>query len=261
MGLQYTMAWYFKFPIKLFRPAPFNPYKYASDIKKMNRSWLRFGLDEYKSIINRTVPLLLLNGSIGIMLFTIYTNSLALFRRFDIDSDSVSLKFWPWFIAGSIAGLAQPVIATPFKDIESRLQDPNFNVSNRNDLFKLNTSYRGLTLNMVRDSLGFSMFFGLFESLQYIGKRFNDKFVESQKTKMTVEISVLVASGAMGGACFQMINYPVTRLQNLVKDPTIREFVTIWKQKGYSYFYKGIGGQMFRVVPVSALALCMYKLV
>jgi hypothetical protein len=225
----------------------------------MDRTSFKFIQNEYKSIINRTVPLLLLNGSIGIMLFTIYTNSLNLLTTLDKHSNSVS--FGKWFISGAIAGLTQPLISTPFKDIESRLQDPSYNVSNGKDLFKLNKIYRGLALNMVRDSLAFSLFFGVFESSQHIGKRINDQFVESHSTKMTVEISVLVASGAMGGACFQMINYPVKRLQDVVKDANIREFVTVWKQKGSRYFYKGIRVQMFRVVPVSALALCMYKLV
>jgi Mitochondrial carrier protein len=279
------LRYYFKFPIKLFRPQPFNTYGYIYRLrqraKKDGLGWTRVARNEWQLITSRTLPLLLINGSIGAMLFTVYTGSVTSFKRYN---DEVS-TFWHYFTSGSIAGVFQALLATPLRDVESLIEARTISLSKSHthehrshlqparhphELQHTHTSntrnrpisalYKGLSLNIMRDSLAFSLFFGVFESTQHLCTP-HISSIAGKETHLVpwIETGVLVSSGALGGLAFQLVNHPFARLNTIKQAPTPRDAVAEIRIRGLLYFYKGIAGQLMRVVPPSAIALCLYK--
>lgn len=356
------LAYYFKFPIKLFRPAPFNTYGHLRSLHRSNRGWITIAQSEWKLIVGRTLPLLMINGSIGAVLFTVYTGVEQALKNQSgqkiQDSTEHRIENYTYthpFIAGGIAGIAQALISTPLHDIEAHLESRTHKYSNTHkavsslklstsvseiaqtnstfkkqsskDQFKTNheqssksknstkptsntkskswnqtsfnyksqswnqqsshpelktvdqqepnsryktvrNRYKGLVFNMLRDSLGFSLFFGVFESCQHLGQNAIHKYIPKDSTLHPwSETIVLIASGTLGGISYQTMNHPFLRIRNRMErlgqpeKARVRDIVDVTRARGIGYLFKGLAGSMVRVVPPSALALCLYKLI
>jgi hypothetical protein len=76
---------------------------------------------------------------------------------------------------------------------------------------------------------------------------------------------VIIMSGAVGGACFQTIAYPLTKLQMesrkiSVPNSRYRNGLRLLKKNGLFHYFKGVHTQLLRAAPPSAIGLFVYEL-
>ncbi|KAJ3343670.1 hypothetical protein HDU83_005581 [Entophlyctis luteolus] len=139
--------------------------------------------------------------------------------------------------------------------------------------------YDNFRLNCLKDSLGFALFFGLFENTRDAGKALvariqqlrqqNDEdVVQSNPIMKGVTLTgpqalAVVAAGGFAGMGFQFVNYPVDRIasESQGRGGEKETVQAIVKRLGIRGLYSGIGGQFARVVPASSAALFVYELV
>ncbi|KAJ2451273.1 hypothetical protein EV183_003727 [Coemansia sp. RSA 2336] len=120
---------------------------------------------------------MLANWAVGFALFTTYTAALpSTYARASSQysiSSSERLPWYPPFIAGAMAGLAQSAVATPLDSLRVRFEVEdmvngryhswwNFARGQISEL-GLHGLYRGLKLTLAKDVIGYAGFFGLFE--------------------------------------------------------------------------------------------------
>ncbi|KAJ3045702.1 hypothetical protein HDV00_007828 [Rhizophlyctis rosea] len=181
------LKWWFRFPVKLFRPHIVNPWMVVGkmaekDGRQLNAQYLRGVVaEEGFSVLGKNMlPLLFMNACAGAVLFNVYGLTVDYLA-------SPELELHHPFIAGTLAGASTAVIATPIDNIRSRI-DPMHLVDNRKEgmlrftyrtvkdvlppgpMDKARVLYKGLGFTAVKDGLGFGMFFGIFEGLRKIGK-------------------------------------------------------------------------------------------
>ncbi|KAJ1560268.1 hypothetical protein HK096_009398 [Nowakowskiella sp. JEL0078] len=241
------------------------------------------------------------------------------------------------FLAGFTSGLVQSVLATPFDNIQ-RVIDPTDLVAQRSiGMFRytVRSVQANIPTNSIsslskflfhafpfvafRDSLGFMMFFGIYEGLRHAGKRnLSDFFKNKELTepndgsydtqhiqKASTRAASVIFAGAMAGTAFQLITYPLEQIRPIImnsetilektvdgKDATldnsvirrerwanqshaffrkrtriIRDRFARWsaigevlRTNGLKTFFSGIGPQLIKSMPASALALLAYEL-
>ncbi|KAJ3122694.1 hypothetical protein HK098_002530 [Nowakowskiella sp. JEL0407] len=251
--------WWFRFPIKLFRPNTFNSLfmfqsMAASDGKKLSVRYIR---DVMKKegigfLGPNFFPLLVANGAVAAVLFNTYGSY----------SDYLSrdgFRYHHPFVAGYVAGLAQSILSTPLDNIQ-RAIDPSELVAQRSMGIlrytvrsiesKIPTKsplefsrflFHALPYVALRDSLGFMMFFGVFEGLRKVGGKLAEDAILHAKKEQTSEsnpyspyltrfqiggyrASSVLFAGAMAGSAFQLVVYPLEQLRPLIlKSETILE--------------------------------------
>ncbi|KAJ3118616.1 hypothetical protein HK100_000576, partial [Physocladia obscura] len=144
--------------------------------------------------------------------------------------------------------------------------------------------YQNFGLTCLKDSIGFALFFGLFENTRDAGKvlvkQAQDAFyvgvaddqcrgkhpIMKGVTITGPQALAIVAAGGFAGMGFQAVSFPIDRIQAEIQqshDRMRREsaFSVFKRLGGIQGVYSGIGGQFGRVVPASAAALFVYELV
>ncbi|ORY46046.1 hypothetical protein BCR33DRAFT_678815, partial [Rhizoclosmatium globosum] len=191
------LKWWFRLPVKLFRPYAVNPYLVLShmaeqDGKTLSTSYMRGVVkNEGWGVISRNIaPLLLVNSLIGAFLFNTYTfSSHFLESKFkqDPSSKQKQLSFdWIPFVSGGIAGASQSLLSTPVDNMQhlvSPHHEPNSTTPGTHTtrqpylhqrlltrLAPYKPLYQNFSLTCTRDSIGFALFFGLFENGRDFGK-------------------------------------------------------------------------------------------
>ncbi|KAJ2896577.1 hypothetical protein GGI21_001046 [Coemansia aciculifera] len=189
--LQPLYLWY-RTPLKLFRPLRVDylatarallPHNVLSQRVSLRGSTLGMISNAVKqrgwSFLPRYVlQPMLANWLVGFTLFTTYTTVLPAAyaqasSQYSISSRDVLLPWYPPFVAGAAAGLAQSAVATPLDSLRVRFEVEHM-VSGRYcswwGFVKEQLSqtgwrglYRGLKLTMTKDVAGYAGFFGLFE--------------------------------------------------------------------------------------------------
>ncbi|KAJ2341873.1 hypothetical protein GGH92_005621 [Coemansia sp. RSA 2673] len=188
--LQPLYLWY-RTPLKLFRPLRVDylatarallPHEVLSQRISLRGSTLGMVSNAVKqrgwSFLPRYVlQPMLANWLVGFTLFTTYTAVLpAAYGRASSQYSISSREALPWyppFVAGAAAGLAQSAVATPLDSLRMRFEVEHM-VSGRycswwsfvkEQLFETGWRglYRGLKLTMAKDVAGYAGFFGLFE--------------------------------------------------------------------------------------------------
>ncbi len=130
----------------------------------------------------------------------------------------------------------------------------------------------------MRDCLGFCMFFGVFESMQRFGKRWTSKHwnypitdakIRPDRTRSLAIADgvVVILSGAVGGACYQTVTYPLLKLQSEAErlhlrypKPPFELGLALIKRRGLFHYYRGVQSQLIRAMPPSAIGLFVYEI-
>ncbi|KAJ3301260.1 hypothetical protein HDV03_001081 [Kappamyces sp. JEL0829] len=241
------LQYWFRFPVKMFRPYAVNPYTVFNEMAGQQATWSfiwRTSRKEgFKLLALNVVPLLLANSFVGAVLFNTYTLSHYLLRE---QSINVPIDA---FLSGAIAGATQSFLANPLYRIQRSLEG-NSHATHRHkgvvSLYKaaylklpaglprLGYLYKGIQYNLFRDCVGFSLFFGTFENLSQLGNRAvarlfdvprhslqrETRFEHLAERPRPVAIAqglVTVFSGGMAGAAYQSFVYPLDQLHLSVK--------------------------------------------
>ncbi|KAI8852403.1 mitochondrial carrier domain-containing protein [Chytridium lagenaria] len=246
------------------------------------------------------LPLLICNSIVGAVLFNAYSLSMHLLTtEVPTHDDEYEVKHHP-FTSGAIAGAFQSLLATPIDNITRRV-DPAQVAARRGEAMpkeggrwaKMKFMYHGLPYNLVKDSMGFSLFFGLFETTRTMGKRFVidlhdtyfwprryfyppeyglDPVTGDPKSRPTLSVTLgtvaaVIGAGSLAGAGYQVVAYPFDRLPKVRPKADEMEVKVDWgkawklvKRKGVAPFYRGIGTQLVRVAPPSAVGLLIFEL-
>ncbi|KAI9341535.1 mitochondrial carrier domain-containing protein [Zopfochytrium polystomum] len=349
------LKWWFRVPIKLFRPSVVNPMLVfnmmaEAEGKKVSAGYVRNVVREegFQLISKNMLPLLICNSIVGAVLFNVYTataDHLEALAAFDSSTPTTvfhhmsqfSHHFHPFF-AGAVAGLAQSVLATPLDNVTRRV-NPEVMAARRGegmiglairavreamppalgplprwvggrlnresvtrDLIniegRLRFFWEGWWLNAFKDSLGFALFFGFFETTRKHGKHFvvtlHEQYFQAsaggntdseaspgEKPRRPLFVSIgqvtaVIIAGALAGAGYQLVIYPFDRLPHLVPAdatdglappgsvkgkvdwPKTYEMAT--SRAGLRILYQGLGSQLVRIAPPSAIGLLIYEI-
>ncbi|KAJ2797212.1 hypothetical protein H4R20_005263 [Coemansia guatemalensis] len=191
--LQPLYLWY-RTPLKLFRPLRVDylatarallPQEVLSRRVSLRGSTLGMIANAVKqrgwSFVPRYVlQPMLANWAVGFALFTTYAATLPsayarTSRQYSINSRE-QLPWYPPFVAGAAAGLAQSAVATPLDSLRVRFEAEDM-VSGKyhswwgfakGQMAELGPRglYRGFKLTLVKDTAGYAGFFGLFELIK-----------------------------------------------------------------------------------------------
>ncbi|KAI9340528.1 mitochondrial carrier domain-containing protein [Obelidium mucronatum] len=345
------LKWFFRMPVKLFRPYAVNPYLVVStmaaqDGKTMSPQYLRQVVkNEGFGVIGRNMaPLLVVNSLIGAFLFNTYafsTHALeSIVGRSAYQNTDTSVTFnWTPFVSGWTAGAAQSLFSTPVDNLQRSLSTDSILahrhskggiasliLANLKDLAKSATTaaipqkhpetettaakktpfahysdkahhyrthihthlspYKSLFHNFpqscLKDSLGFALFFGLFENARDHGKlavqTIQDYYQPPSKSSLELhpimkgvtitgpQALAVVAAGGLAGMGFQAVSYPIDRINAEMQGRANHNPKESWthvvkRMGGIRQVYRGIGAQFVRVVPASAVGLFVFEIV
>ncbi|KAJ3259588.1 hypothetical protein HK103_002142 [Boothiomyces macroporosus] len=286
-----TIGWWFRVPIKMFRPYAINPWAIFFELAQQEGTKLTPAFitktirnEGFKIVQLNVLPFLFANAIVGGVLFNVYTISGDYLK-----SLSPTHQCWHDFSAGAIAGCVQTLLSTPLARFHTELQKADFVKRRHDGLHKISNDvykqipgekhkhlFRGMGYNCIRDTAGFSMFFGVFESLSYYGKIFNSKLWKFDRnshnsrptTLACADGLIVIGSGAFAGAAYQSVVYPLDKLKKEVQNvkkltnqtSNLRIASSIVQHNGVGSFFRGIAPQLVRVMPPSALGLFVYEL-
>ena len=273
--MKQTLLWWFKMPVKLFRPYAVNPWTFIQQSAKNESKQLDYTYiveiakrDGTSIFGKRILPMLLANSLAGICLFQSYSATYHFLHGND---------FSTYFMAGGIAGLTQSFVSTPLHNIGQLITKsetkPNLNASSKSihagGHFGL--LYRGCGFNCIRDTIGYALFFGVFESMQIIGnsnrpRRKHPYPIDSQTLESLRSGVIVVLSGGLAGAAYQTVAYPLNRFRILTgmncQQNRSKSQIPQLLMKGFKSgeLFSGISSQILRAVPPSALGLLIYEI-
>ena len=287
-----VITWWFRAPIRFFRPYAISPYSVFNELNNGASSW-RFIFETTRregfNIVKLNVlPLLLLNSTIGMVLFNTYTISLHYLK-------SVQHSLLNPFACGFFAGTTQAIIANPLYRIQKSLSktahadnrrtgvlklylETYHNNLPKGGLEKLRYLYKGISYNLLKDSVGFALFFGTFESSSHLGKLMirriwgesasshffnNNKGSTARPRELAVASAlVTISSGALAGAMITSFSYPMDRLKYETKkfENNMKSAVAhVHQNGGMGFLYRGISNVLLKSVPASSLGLFVYE--
>jgi len=144
-------------------------------------------------------------------------------------------------------------------------------------------AYRGLAFTALKDSVGFALFFGTFET----GKRIIGSYltpITIQPTPTTTSwshtlrnASTVILAGICSGFIYQVVDYPLERVRTLlliragqleygvpyIKNlygPTYQQVRVLVKREGLiPFLYKGLPASLYKAVPVTAIGFMCYE--
>ncbi|KAI0217220.1 hypothetical protein L0F63_003074 [Massospora cicadina] len=236
-----------------------------------------------KFISQYVVPPMLVNSLIGIVLFTTYD-------QLQPRLMPINPCFAPYF-AGLMAGFAQSVIATPFDSVKIRMETQQLLDGRHRSMSayyrwvfnKLGVSgaYRGFALTAFKDSLGFALFFGVFESskklMPTILPNRTQELDGSHRWYLALRSSTFVIlSGMSAGLAFQTVDYPLEKIKTLLliragrmelrRPPISRLYLKAYKQlaliakvEGPAFFFRGFTSSLYKAIPATALGFACYE--
>ena len=292
--IKQSLMWWFRVPVKLFRPYAVNPWIMLhelaeSESKALNSRYIteivkRNGI---KVVFRNVGPPMLANGIAGASLFHSYTvcNIWLRSRNFNVPSG--------YFLAGGVSGLVHSCVATPMDRLAKRALKEDairfwyhgyhrvvkntLNLIPGSNISKIKILYQDLVFNTMRDIAGFALFFGVYENIQSIGRNHlsadrhdispDPPFVSFGKSIVTG--GTLLVSGAAAGSAYQLVAFPLNQLKgvfNSVQKDSGRNLSKLEVAKmiratiPISAIFSGISTQILIAVPPSALGLLIYEL-
>ncbi|TPX30746.1 hypothetical protein SmJEL517_g05762 [Synchytrium microbalum] len=280
----FVIKWWFRSPAKLFRPFAVNPwtiFKHLAEHEgtRLTPKFVHGVIQKEGFPLNwrNFVPVLVVNSIVGMVLFNVYSLTLEKLSK-HINHAS--------FIAGAAGGFAQAVISTPLENImnlvgrhkivEGRKEGilgtlrKELVIQVEQDHFKrgkIVTLYKDFTFTAIRDASSFALFFGVFETFKDIGKQYVKESASvygiSEQHVGWLNGACVVSAGALGGIFHQMVVFPLERWKSLVQDDTSSRWSTwihVARKQRVGGLWKGVGPQLLRATPPSALALFVYEL-
>ncbi|KAF2743630.1 mitochondrial carrier protein-like protein [Sporormia fimetaria CBS 119925] len=210
-------------------------------------------VEGWSFIPNQVLPPLLANTFIGAVLYTGYLQSLSALH--EPTSQQTKRVYPPppmttTFTAGLVGGAVQSVLAAPFDALQVRFRtadilDGKYKTMWHYGRHKLQSIgvrgiFAGWTLSLLKDSLGAAVFFSSFETIKsqayyefithYYGSRTRDTLLESKRLiagpnedddrpvirpHYAIEPAFLLLAGVSASITSQLIQHPLTELQNI----------------------------------------------
>ncbi|TPX59957.1 hypothetical protein SpCBS45565_g07608 [Spizellomyces sp. 'palustris'] len=194
------LKWWFRVPIKLFRPHTVNPWVVLNHMartqgQKVGVGYMRTVVAEegYSFLGKNIIPLLFANAVAGAVLFNVYATTISALSSSETSSSSLSaaLAFdhhYP-FIAGALAGASTSLVSTPLDNIKANVSPAQL-VAHRHEGMlrftyrtvrealkdersvwaKCRRLYKGIGFLAAKDACGFGFFFFFFEGFRKFGK-------------------------------------------------------------------------------------------
>ncbi|KAH8928037.1 hypothetical protein BT69DRAFT_1293652 [Atractiella rhizophila] len=333
-ALSWSLAFYFKSPIRLFRPV-----KSGRKLTKINKevsSWTavqRLAEDQGKDVSLGTVrslwrkegwkfvprhllPPIVVNTAIGLVLFGTYTSSTTYLSTLTSLSPTTTA-----FLSGGLAGACQSLISIPIDNVRTHLRSSTYKswislvvetfkpsapvprVSEHSEGRMKGTSTRALFrqyahtgfsmggLSVCKDTLGFALFFSIFESFRSLGSQAasyidpDAKETRGRRKPLAIaaQASTILLGGTLAGSSFVLVSKPFERARGVVarrreewavrssgsgtmeRRPTVSGALrNETSLKGWKWLFKGGVGRRTRiwsVVPPYAFGFLVYAVV
>ena len=228
------------------------------------------------------IPWIALNAGVGVLLFESYNLSRRILA-------AGSFEYSDAFIGGTIAGVFQTLLSVPLANIQKSLSNvADLREKNMVEAIKgvlpkeakLKFLYQDVKMHVVRDGLGFGVFFGVFESALHVAKAVTVVYVKKSQgdelewlAKSSLRESVdrlekewhdmkakphgwsfalvngatIVVSGATAGMTYQLVSHPIKQV-----------YRNGFRVNGA---FSGISSRLMRSIPSSALGLLLYEMV
>lgn len=208
-------------------------------------------------------------AAVNSLLFTAYGVSRRIVSPYpDLSVPQVAL-------AGSMAGAANAILASPVEMFKIRMQGQYGGVGDKKlgavvkDMWReygiRNGIMRGYWITFIKEIPAYAGFYGAYETVKrHFGKQYGDN----------IPIWGLLTSGACGGVAYWLACYPLdvvkSRIQ-LANTPPMkghwlsggyvtRELAAIVREGGYKALFKGIGPSLVRAVPSAASTFVAFEL-
>ncbi|CAH1183551.1 unnamed protein product [Phaedon cochleariae] len=201
------------------------------------------------------------------------------FFRFHLQTKDKRLPIYRQMIAGGLAGLCQIIITTPMELLKIQMQDAGRIAAQTGDksLAKMSATqvtmnllkkhgilglFKGTAATMLRDVSFSVIYFPVFANLNAMGPRRTDGSGEA-----VFWCSFL--SGLVGGSIASCLVTPMDVVKTRIQTQTKVEgekpytgipnaFASIWKNEGFTAFFKGGVCRVMVVAPLFAIAQVMY---
>lgn len=157
----------------------------------------------------------------------------------------------PISINGFISGFMASFIITPYERIKILKQN---SVDISAIKYNIKTLYAGYTMCMLRDSIGFAIYFSNYEYLK-------KKLYGDDKISNTGAFLI----GGSSGLISWIFIYPQDKIKTIMQSNKgnlyIKDIIfNIYKNEGIFSFYKGFHFALYRAVPLHAGTFMMYEL-
>ncbi|KAI8896705.1 mitochondrial carrier domain-containing protein [Globomyces pollinis-pini] len=288
-----SIQWWFRVPIKMFRPYAVNPWVTLTEMantqkKDLNARFVAETLrNEGWSLVRLNVlPLMAANAVVGAILFNSYSITAKLLTSTDYST-------FAHYIAGAFAGSIQSVLATPLGQIQKLINRADIVERRHHGIHRVTIDalksqsiplhlksrvlyfYKGVLFNTVRDSIGFGLFFGVFNTLSVSGKAMTSRLWARKhgqhrtRSLAAADGVVVIGSGALAGVAYQSIVYPLENLKTQVRqvqhtsNKSHSKFQiarTLIYKNGFKSIFQGITPQLLRAMPPSAMGLFVYEM-
>eukprot|EP01112_Ceratiomyxa_fruticulosa_P013393 TRINITY_DN3768_c0_g1_i1.p1 TRINITY_DN3768_c0_g1~~TRINITY_DN3768_c0_g1_i1.p1 ORF type:complete len:249 (+),score=31.28 TRINITY_DN3768_c0_g1_i1:63-809(+) len=209
-----SLAVFYRYPVKVFRPHSTKLpifhhvkdfYSKTTHTKRVSLfTATRFLYEEkgVSGIVRLVIPPILANVIVGF----------SIFETFTISSQTLPVYFPSFntsphllnFLSGSLAGVSQATISTPFSFAYSTknltgLHNQLWTIWKEKGFLGL---YKGFLSNVVRDSIGLGVFFSSY--LAY--KNYYSQFEIFEKMGLG-DLPIILVSGASSGASYQLLHH------------------------------------------------------
>lgn len=256
-ALSAPILFYFKSPLKLFRPARVSSWsvlRALAEAKGHPRVDLRFirvlrRREGWLFIPKLLFPPIIANGLIGFTLFAVFSKTERVLLSENHDRFTASV------VSGALAGFAQSVVSTPIDNLkdEFRLRYlvhkdysgvGDYITAHLKSLNQVKHVYRNISWIALKDSLGFALFFGSFEYTKMLAYRWfppdsPKKSGEKIDWRHRASRSFIVALGGINAAfLYQLINYPFEKIHFLAEKEKLA--LTCRKRGLFNTLYGGM---------------------
>jgi len=237
-------SFYIRVPVKLFRP-PRVDYlwmlrKSLSPVGTANKNawsdstlgllWRAIKLHGIRFVPDRLLPPMIANSMVGAVLYTSYLSSISI-AQYAKGNEHPTLG--QALFAGAFAGAAQAMVATPLDNLAMRFdaeilkdRDQNLWKYSRDTLWRIGprAAYGGITLNLVKESASFSLFFGTFEMIKGpVYRKYRDWWQspgyfhpEGRPKSRVLYPTFILMAGSLAACSLQLVNYPLSKFQRLL---------------------------------------------
>lgn len=173
-----------------------------------------------------------------------------------------------------IAGGTSTLVTNPIWVVKTRLMSQNSNSAwyYRGTVDAFRTMYKQEGLGVFYSGLGPALLGLTHVAVQFpLYERFKQSFTSHGRSELTDNLGILLSSG-LSKVIASSITYPheVVRTRNQIQPKSsgklkyrgiLTTVRTIYLEEGWRAFYAGLGTNMFRAVPSSAVTLFTYELV
>ena len=159
----------------------------------------------------------------------------------------------PIYICGGISGFIACFIITPYERIKI-LQQNSINLTKQ---ITIKSLYSGFSMCVLRDSLGFAIYFSNYEYLK-------QKLYTNNNQPIT-KLGAFLLGGSSGLISWVFI-YPQDKIKTIIQSQNIdskiniKEIITNINKQGLKSFYNGFHFALFRAIPLHAGTFMMYEI-